>query len=169
MIETMEIPEELFEFIKYDEKSPSGLTWIKARKRIKVGDIAGYKNRFSGYWQLGFNYKVYKCHRIIYKIFNNINIQDIDIDHIDNNVGNNSIENLRVATESENMWNRKTPSTNKSGVKGVYFNKLNNKWHATISKNGKRYHLGYFDDINEAERIVKKKREELHGEFARNE
>ena len=53
----------------------------------------------------------FKVHRIIYYIHNQEwNIWDISrsnlIDHIDRDTFNNNIENLRVATNQQNSWNR---------------------------------------------------------------
>jgi hypothetical protein len=163
--EVLEIPNELLEHLEYDENSPSGLRWTKPKQGRRVGGIAGNKNN-RGYWQIGFNGKLYYCHRVIYKFHNKINIQDTTIDHWDKDKDNNTIENLRIATSNEQKWNTGIPITNTSGIKGVSWSKQKNKWETHITKNGKSYFLGYFDDKYEAERVVKKKRDELHGEFA---
>jgi hypothetical protein len=165
MKKALEIPEELLENVEYDENSPSGLIWIKPNHGRKLGDKAGCKNN-RGYWQIGFSGKLYQCHRVIYKLFNKINIQNTTIDHEDRNPDNNTIENLRIANDNEQKFNTGIPITNKSGIKGVHWRKDINKWRAQIEANGKYYHLGYFDDKEEAGRIIKKKRDELHGEFA---
>jgi hypothetical protein len=46
-------------------------------------------------------------------------------------------------------------SRNTSGYRGVSWNKTLGKWWARITVNGKRVHLGYFDDVNEAGRVCK--------------
>lgn len=50
-----EIPSNIGEYLAYDETSPTGLRWIKARQKINVGDPAGsldnrnyYKTQFNG-------------------------------------------------------------------------------------------------------------------------
>jgi hypothetical protein len=167
MKKVLEIPQELLEHLEYDEASPSGLIWIKSTNRsIKVGDIAGSKDKTTGYWGIKFRGKNYLCHRIIYKLHNKINIQHTEIDHEDKNPDNNKIENLRIATGNEQQWNQGIPKNNTSGIKGVHLHKQANKWHAQIQKNGKHYYLGLFEDIKEAEKVVMKAREELHGKFA---
>jgi hypothetical protein len=165
MKKAKEIPEEIFEHVKYDESSPTGLRWIKKRQNIQVGDVAGCKNP-DGYWFLGFGYKTYRCHRIIYKLHHKINIQHTEIDHIDNNPSNNKIENLRIANSSEQKWNKRTYKNNSSGIKGVYWNQPSKKWLARIAKNGKRHHLGLFENLEDARIAVEKARKEMHGEFA---
>jgi hypothetical protein len=165
MTKVLEIPEEIFEYVKYDESSPSGLKWIKPKQGRKLGGVAGSKDK-NGYWQIRFSGKRYLCHRVIYKMFNKINIQNFQIDHIDNNPSNNNIENLRIATASQNSFNQKISSKNTSGIKGVYWNKNANKWKAQIMKNGKSHFLGYFDNLEDVRIAVEKARKEMHGEFA---
>ena len=67
-------------------------------KKYKTTEVKGHK---------------FKVHRVIYYIHNQEwdiydNSQSNFIDHIDNNGLNNNIENLRVATHQENMWNNKS-------------------------------------------------------------
>ena len=94
--------------------------------------------------------KPYKVHRVIYYIHN----QDWDIydtkrdnviDHIDGNKHNNSIENLRVVNQSQNLWNNYH-----TNVKGYYWNKRDKKFLAHICVNYKQIHLGYFDLAEDA-------------------
>ena len=54
---------------------------------------------------------------------------------------------------------------NTSGVTGVYRCKENEKWTASITFKGKRYHLGTHDNIDEAARARKQAEEQLHGPF----
>ena len=102
--------------------------------------------------------KKYKVHRVIYKIYNpEWDIEDIStinqIDHIDINSLNNNIENLRVATQQQNMWNK--------NCKGYSFDKKNNKWRVRISVDGKSINGGYFNTEEEAI----KKRAELKNQY----
>lgn len=48
------------------------------------------------------------------------------------------------------------PSNNKSGTRGVTYVESRNRWLARIMINGKRKHLGYFKDKNEAIKVRKK-------------
>lgn len=91
---------------------------------------------------------------------------EVQIDHIDGNPSNNQIDNLRLASNAENQQNRGKYRTNNSGVKGVAWYRAGQKWHAQIQSHGKKYHLGYFDDIEEAAAAYRKAATELHGEFA---
>ena len=91
-----------------------------------------------------------------------------EVDHIDGNTKNNTIENLRPTTKTQNQWNSKTPNTNNSGVKGVSWSKSNKKWHASVRQNGKVVGRKHFDDIMEAKKYVETLRKQIHGEYARN-
>lgn len=55
-------------------------------------------------------------------------------------------ENLRFATQAENCRNRGLRSDNTSGHPGVHFNRGNNRWIASIKKNGKQQTMEFFPD-----------------------
>ena len=87
-------------------------------------------------------------------------------DHINRNPMDNRKLNLRFATHSENMKNRKRFKNNTSGITGVYFHKNKFKWEARISNNGKVTCLGSFNNKDEAIRARLKAELEYYGEFA---
>ncbi len=88
------------------------------------------------------------------------------IDHKDRNPLNDRIDNLRVATRSQNQWNSVIASSNTSGYKGVWWDASKKKWVAAIRVNGKRIYLGCFQDPSEACAAYVKAAIEYHGEFA---
>jgi hypothetical protein len=90
------------------------------------------------------------------------------IDHINGDTFDNKIENLRECSKSQNQQNRKIDTNNLSGVKGVGWCKKKNKWRARIIVDGKEHHIGFFDDLQDAKKVMNLKRIELHGIFARN-
>jgi len=92
---------------------------------------------------------------------------DLQVDHLDGNGLNNRRSNLRLATPEQNQWNRRRPVTNKSGVKGVYWNKARRLWHARITVDGRRHHLGEFPNIDDAAAAYAAASGRLHGEFGR--
>ena len=91
----------------------------------------------------------------------------VDVDHIDMNKSNDSINNLRLATRSQNMSNRTKQINNTTGYKGVCFDKARNKYYARIKANDKELFLGRFETAEEAHNAYFKAAKELHGEFAR--
>jgi len=91
-----------------------------------------------------------------------------EVDHKDQNFLNNRRDNLRVCTKSQNQFNSKKRTDNKSGVKGVYFCKTSKRWKVTIQKNNVRYLLGPFKTFAEAEAAAASARRDLHGDYAHN-
>jgi len=74
---------------------------------------------------------------------------EVLIDHQNHILDDNRIENIRLATELENTWNRLKPrgyanKTCSSEFKGVSWNKRIHKWMAYIRINKRLVHLGYF-------------------------
>lgn len=88
-------------------------------------------------------------------------------DHIDGNRLNNTKENLRVVTPSQNMFNRKRSATNQSGQNGVYFHKETGKWAAEIKAEHAKIYLGLFSDKEQAIEARKQAEKRLFGEYRR--
>lgn len=87
------------------------------------------------------------------------------VDHINNDKTNNNVNNLRYVTIQQNNFNQKLSSKNTSGIKGISYYVNINKYRAQIQFNGKSYHLGYFETIEEAKEARIKKANELFGEY----
>lgn len=130
------------------------LTWKKSPKYdVAVGDIAG-SIRKDGYWEVGFLGKSYLLHRLIF-LWHHDYLPEL-IDHIDNNPANNCIENLRPLDKRLNTYNtQKLWAHNKSGVRGVSWCKIQNKWVVRFKQNGKYLFFGYFSSIDEAKQMRK--------------
>ena len=88
------------------------------------------------------------------------------IDHIDRNGLNNSRSNLRLTDGSGNQWNRRINATNKSGFRGVYWDKDAEKWVAYTFHNKKEVRLGHSDDRITAAKIYDKKIRQIRGNIA---
>jgi len=88
------------------------------------------------------------------------------VDHIDGNGLNNRKSNLRLCTKAQNVQNSRPRSNGSSKYKGVFWNKVNKKWSASIRKGDKRIYLGGFDDEIEAALAYDRKAAELFGKFA---
>jgi hypothetical protein len=87
------------------------------------------------------------------------------IDHINGNIKDNTINNLRWASLCENSHNAKIRKDNTTGIKGVYFNKELNKYCVQIRIKNKRKHIGCFNSLEEATIARKKAANELFKEF----
>ena len=112
---------------------------------VKASDIKG----FSGG-------KSIRLHNLIMGKTND------DVDHIDKNKLNNRKSNLRNVSHQNNVRNRQTPFTNKSGVMGVCYIKRSGKWQSYIMKKT----LGTFFNFEDAvfARLMAEKN--IYGEFA---
>lgn len=89
------------------------------------------------------------------------------IDHINHDPLDNRRENLRPATVAQNAHNAVRHRDNKSGYKGVYFDKQTGRWRSQIMVEGRRISLGRFSTAEAASAAYDKACRELHGEFAR--
>lgn len=122
---------------------------------------ASYNTKLRGYYAMTqIKNKTIYMHRLIMGFPDNL-----DIDHINKNTLDNRKENLRICTRSQNQCNRPKASHNKSGYKGVWYDKPRQKWHAEIQFNNKKKHLGRFETAEEAALYRDAVALQLHGEF----
>jgi len=131
----------------------------------KNGSKTGTTNS-TGRRQISINGKIYKEHRLIFLWHNGW--VPFEIDHIDGNPLNNKIENLRVATHSQNGANTARRADNTSGEKGVWWDKRKNKYVIFTHKDGKRLYgtPAYVKDFASAVTAARELRARVHGEFA---
>ena len=90
-----------------------------------------------------------------------------EIDHINNNGLDNRRKNIRIVTRSQNNANTRKRCDCSSIHKGVSFFRATKKWHGYINKDGKRIHLGYYENEVDAAIAYNKKAKELFGKYAK--
>jgi hypothetical protein len=91
-----------------------------------------------------------------------------EVDHKDGNGLNNTRNNLRASTHSQNIANAKLRCDCSSGFRGVTFDIVYRRpWRAQICKDGRITRLGGFATPEEAALAYNNAAVELHGEFAR--
>lgn len=88
-----------------------------------------------------------------------------ETDHRNGDGLDNRRENLRPATRSQNLCNRRC-RIGASGFRGVTWQKNRGAWKAQIGLEGKNYYLGYFPTAEEAARARDIAARDMHGEFA---
>ena len=128
---------------------------------VKVGDVAGNLNR--GYIELSVDGHTYRAHQLAW-FYVYGKWPATELDHRDLDKSNNSIANLREATDSENQGNSPMRKNNTTGFKGVVAH--GKKFKSTIMVNRKRLHLGVFKTAEEAAIAYDKAAITHFGEFA---
>lgn len=132
-------------FWKFNEKmSPQ---WNGRFANTRAGTLT-YGKSGKSYQMVIIDYKKYKSHRLIFKMYYGFDHDEID--HINGNGVDNRIENLRSVSSVENKRNLRLQKHNSSGTTGVCFNKTFNKWWAYIKVEGKQKNLGYFTKLEDA-------------------
>jgi hypothetical protein len=156
---TKELLEQLFAY------ENGNLYWKNTFSRIKAGQKAGSPST-RGYWVVGINQKRYKLHRLIFLMHNGF--MPIYVDHVNGNTSDNRIENLRVATASQNAYNSKKPKNNTSGLKNISWDKKTKKWVVRLKINEKLKNFGRYNDIDYAKFVAEAMRYKYHQQFARS-
>ena len=109
-----------------------------------------------------------KIHRLVALYFIDNPDNKPYVDHIDNNKLNNLYTNLRWATHQENRRNVVMYKNNTSGVKGVVYDKIYNKWQARTRINGKSICFGCFENKEDAIQARLLGVNNIFGEFTNN-
>lgn len=138
--------------------------WRISAGTKKAGALAGNK-RADGYTRIKLHKKLYLAHRLAWLVEHGV--WPVTLDHIDGNGSNNRIVNLRECTMSQNKANSRSYKNNKSGVKGVFWNKKLERWGASIQCGGKRHHLGLYHTKEEAALAYAASAALFFGEYAR--
>lgn len=137
----------LKELLNYDPESGVFSWKLTPTNSVKVGASAGSLSH--GYIRIMVDGKHYHAHRLAFLWMEGY-FPENDVDHINRIKDDNRWCNLREVSRSCNIRNTGNPSTNTSGVKGVSWNKRDNKWQTMISVKGKQHNLGYFESLDNA-------------------
>lgn len=149
----------------------------KNGKLYKNGQEIGYTHRYSptiAYRRVYYKGKDWRAHRLIWEMHYGKIPEGMFIDHINGNGLDNRLENLRLATQSQNACNRKQNKNNTSGYKGVVYSKprgnhrpYKKPWVVHIQIGNKKYSKRGFATAEEAAQYYNKKAVEYFGEFAK--
>lgn len=155
----------LLETLNYDET-----TGVFRRRRndhgggMPIGSIVGTR-MITGHIRISVDGKRYYAHQLAW-LYVHGEWPDGRLDHIDNNGGNNRIDNLRIANKQQNRANAKLSGNNSVGQKGV--TKLTSgRFHARLRVGGHTISLGTFNSAKEAGEAYYKAARVHFGEFAR--
>jgi hypothetical protein len=129
----------------------------------KAGSIVSYKEP-NGYLRVRVDNKRYTVHQVVFCMQHGFIPKMLD--HINGIKDDNRIENLRVATSSQNGYNTKIKSSNTTGVKNVQYIKHMDKYQVRLKINKQNTVIGHFKDLELAELVAIEARNKYHGEFA---
>ncbi len=152
----------LLSILSYDKIS-GNFVWLVSCGTVKAGRIAGCLRK-DGYVQIIIGKRKYKAHRLAWFYVHGEWPRE-RLDHEDNCQSNNRWDNIRPATHSQNMANRKLNSNSSTGYKGV--SARDGRYRAYVNKDGFRHWLGVYSTVEEAATVAASKALELHGAFAR--
>ena len=97
-----------------------------------------------------------RIHRLVAEAFLGDWDESKQVDHIDRDPLNNHIDNLRIASNSQNQRNGISYKRSSSKYKNVSWHKQSSKWQVRIRVDGKKKHIGLFINEEEAGRAADK-------------
>jgi hypothetical protein len=142
--------QELKEALHYNPDSGE-FTWLVKKPNREIGSVAGTPRKNDGktYIIISINGKKYRAHRLAFLYMNGL-MPGVICDHINGDGTDNRWCNLREVDHVNNNRNMRLRVDNKSGVPGVYWNKKDKRWQASIKVNDKRGYIGQFKTLEEA-------------------
>lgn len=127
----------------------------------KSGRAVGSINKVNGYVTVHFSGKTVYAHRLAFYIVTG-RWPDNDIDHINGNRQDNRWQNLREATRSQNLMNKRTK---RNLPKNVYLHP-SGRYRVKMKIDGITKHFGYYEDLEAASLAADRVRKKYHKEFA---
>ena len=151
----------LVSLLLYD-KETGEIKWRETGAGRRRNKVAGSKDS-HGYIQTRIDGRMYFNHRLAW-IFAHGDFPKDVIDHIDGNILNNRIDNLRDVCRKTNQENqRSAPVSNKTtGLLGATLHKGTGKFMAKIQVNRKQVYLGLFTTAEAAHAEYVKAKRHFH-------
>lgn len=154
--------ERLLEVLRYDP-STGQMYWRISRGTRIAGAVAG-NHRIDGYVYIAIDKVLYRRTRLIW-LYVHGKWPSEHIDHINRDTSDDKLTNLREATRSQNLGNRKINKNNSTGFKGVF--ERDGRFRAYVNVNGRRLNIGTYSTAEQAGAAYMVKAREMFGEFAR--
>lgn len=145
------------------------------RGQVATVDDEDYKEQSKHKWHAMWNgTRFYACRKIGHRgplLYMHREIMkpsdNEEVDHISpNSTLNNIKSNLRICSTPQNQWNTGPNKANKSGFRGVCWDKRKRKWRCSICVFPQRIFLGYFILAEDAAGVWNEAAIKFHGEFA---
>lgn len=151
---------------------PDGKRFRSASRASQFNSLSAGKEAFTARNAKGYHVgvilgKSLLAHRVIWALAYGEWPTD-QIDHINGDPSDNRLTNLRLATHSQNMANRRPNANSKhSAFKGVCKALKTGHWTAQINTGGVQCHLGSFETEEDAARAYDAAAVSRYGEYAR--
>lgn len=142
----MSIPAEIKDFLRYEPLTGLFYWTADSGKMRYAGTLAGTLSH--GYVSIQFKGKLWRAHRLAF-YFMGCTVPPV-VDHINGVRSDNRWLNLRGISVAENNLNRRCITDYPLGVAPCNRAGLRKKWQAYIDLHGKRKHLGYFHELQDA-------------------
>ena len=128
------------------------LEWYEFKYNPKTGFFYKGNRRVTtktgaGYIRLSFGHNYKPAHRVGYELVHGRVPDDKEVDHINGDIIDNRIKNLRMVTVRENQQNRKIHREENRMIGAHVDGKW---WRAQVTYKGKKKYLGMYDTELEA-------------------
>ena len=134
------------ELLAYDPETGT-LRWkVRVSQSMLAGSIAGTTDSY-GYVRVIIDKRTYRAHRLAWLIVHG-QWPENELDHKNLLRSDNRLSNLREATRSQNMFNKKVYANNTSGHTGI--SKRGSKFRAVYGRNGRPVAIGTFATLEAA-------------------
>lgn len=154
------------EILDYDQNT-GVIRWRKSTYRKgRPGAVAGSLSKSSGYVVISVDGRDYYAHRLAWLIVTGAWPKRGEVDHKNRDRSDNSWDNLRPASISQQRVNRSLGKHNKSGHKGIYWSRRNERWIAEIKFEKSRHYIGSFKEKEDAIIAYLDVARKLHGDFS---
>lgn len=150
--------ERLHQLFFYSPETGEFTRKITTSHLSKANTIAGCLAQ--GYYKIRVDGKLYLSHRLAWLYVYGEMPQYID--HINRIPTDNKISNLRPVSKQQNQENREKQKNNKSGYKGVSFDKQRKKWFSCIQTKNKTIALGRYETAEMAYEAYKEAAKKYH-------
>ncbi|NWC86958.1 HNH endonuclease [Pseudomonas reactans] len=148
-----------------DPESLSGLSRLKASRGRNGRPGPVLSTDREGYYRLKFKNVHYRTHRVVYFMHTGKDPGPLIVDHVDGDITNNNVCNLRCCTNTENLQNAR--KRGKGDLpKGI--SRLPNGMYQTQVTIDGIVQRAVLASLHAARRYLDQLRKRFHGEFARN-
>ena len=157
----------LRQWLDYNSETGDVVWKVRRCGRVRLGYAKRKPDKY-GYYNVTLDRLPHRLHNVIWALhYGEWPPITHDVDHINGCRTDNRIENLRLATRSQQAANTKKKAGSKSRYKGVAWEESRQCWRASIVKDGYTHFLGRFHDEEKAHQAYIKAADRLFGEFAR--